>query len=135
MHHEILKHSYPHCWRHKTPVIFRATEQWFIKIDKNKLRYKTIEEIKKVSWIPKWGESRIKQMIKKRPDWCISRQRKWGVPMCLFIHKKTGNIHPENTFLMEKIIKKSTKKLQKSTKKVSKSTKKYEKMYRKVQRE
>jgi len=106
LHHEILKHSYPHCWRHKTPVIFRATEQWFIKIDKNKLRYKTIEEIKKVSWIPKWGESRIKQMIKKRPDWCISRQRKWGVPMCLFIHKKTGNIHPENTFLMEKIIKK-----------------------------
>ncbi|AYN24938.1 isoleucine--tRNA ligase [Buchnera aphidicola] len=106
LHHEILKHSYPHCWRHKTPVIFRATEQWFIKIDRKKLRYKTLEEIKKVSWIPKWGGSRIKEMIKKRPDWCISRQRKWGVPMCLFINKKTGDIHPENNLLMKKIIKK-----------------------------
>lgn len=106
LHHEILKHSYPHCWRHKTPVIFRATQQWFIKIDQNKLRSKTLREIKKVSWMPKWGETRIKEMVKKRPDWCISRQRKWGVPMCLFIHKETGEIHPETYLLMKKIIKK-----------------------------
>jgi len=106
LHHEILKHSYPHCWRHKTPVIFRATQQWFIKIDQKKLRSRTLKEIKKVSWIPKWGESRIEEMIQKRPDWCISRQRKWGVPMCLFVHKKTGKIHPDNALIIKKIIKK-----------------------------
>ncbi|CAL4320154.1 isoleucine--tRNA ligase [Buchnera aphidicola] len=106
LHHEFLKHSYPHCWRHKTPVIFRATQQWFIKIDQNKLRCKTLEEIRKVSWIPKWGEIRIREMIKKRPDWCISRQRKWGVPMCFFVHKETGDIHPKTYLLMKKIIKK-----------------------------
>lgn len=106
LHHEPLKHSYPHCWRHKTPIIYRATPQWFINIDQDKLRYKALKEIKKVLWIPSWGELRIKEMIKKRPNWCISRQRKWGVPMSIFIHKTTGKIHPKTTFLMEKIAQK-----------------------------
>lgn len=105
-HHKFLTHSYPHCWRHKSPVIYRATPQWFINIDQNKLRYKLLEEIKKVRWVPEWGESRIMQMIKKRPDWCISRQRKWGVPMSIFMHKNTGEIHPDTVILMEKIAQK-----------------------------
>lgn len=106
LHREAFTHSYPHCWRHKTPIIFRATPQWFIDIDKNNFRCNAIQEIKKVIWIPEWGKSRIKEMIKNRPDWCISRQRKWGVPMSIFIHKKTGEIHPQNSLIMKKIIKK-----------------------------
>lgn len=106
LHYESLIHSYPHCWRHKTPIIFRATPQWFINIDKNQLRQKLLQEIKKVKWIPNWGESRIKDMIQKRPHWCISRQRKWGVPMSIFIHKKTRQIHPNTYNLMQKIAKK-----------------------------
>ncbi|AHG60221.1 isoleucine--tRNA ligase [Buchnera aphidicola] len=106
LHYETLTHSYPHCWRHKTPIIYRATPQWFINIDQRHLRNNSLKEIKKVSWIPEWGESRIKELIKKRPDWCISRQRKWGVPMSIFIHKKTGKIHPETSILMEIIAKK-----------------------------
>ncbi len=76
-----IKHSYPHCWRCKAPVIFRATKQWFIAMDKSSLREKALEEIKKVKWLPKWGEERINNMITNRPDWCISRQRSWGVPI------------------------------------------------------
>lgn len=106
LRHESLEHSYPHCWRHKTPIIFRATPQWFIDVNKNNFRFNTIKEVQKVLWIPKWGEYRIKEMIQKRPDWCISRQRKWGVPMCIFIHKKTGEIHPKNSLIMKNIIKK-----------------------------
>jgi isoleucyl-tRNA synthetase len=79
-----ITHSYPHCWRCKNPVIFRATEQWFISMDKNKLRDKTAAEVSKVSWIPEWGEERIRDMIMNRPDWCISRQRSWGVPIPVF---------------------------------------------------
>lgn len=80
---EKIVHSYPHCWRCKKPVIFRATEQWFISMDKNGLREKSLSEVDKVNWIPKWGRDRIYGMIANRPDWCISRQRAWGVPITL----------------------------------------------------
>lgn len=100
---ERITHSYPHCWRSKTPIIFRATQQWFISMDQCDLRENTLEEIKKVRWIPEWGEARITSMIANRPDWCISRQRNWGVPLCFFTHKRTGDLHPETTQLMQKV--------------------------------
>jgi isoleucyl-tRNA synthetase len=89
---EEISHEYPHCWRCKRPVIFRSTEQWFISMDKNNLREKALEAIKKVSWIPSWGEERIYQMIANRPDWCISRQRAWGVPITLFFCVDCGSL-------------------------------------------
>ncbi len=79
-----ITHSYPHCWRCKRPVIFRATEQWFISMEKNGLRQKALGEIRNARWIPAWGLDRIKGMVENRPDWCISRQRAWGVPIALF---------------------------------------------------
>ncbi|MCD6584954.1 MAG: isoleucine--tRNA ligase [Desulfobacteraceae bacterium] len=82
-----IKHSYPHCWRCKKPVIFRATPQWFISMDKTGIREKALKEIDAVSWIPTWGRDRIYGMIEKRPDWCVSRQRSWGVPITLFYCK------------------------------------------------
>ncbi|NCA70152.1 MAG: isoleucine--tRNA ligase [Sphingobacteriia bacterium] len=96
-------HSYPHCWRHKTPIIFRATPQWFISMDKQGLRAAALREIAQVSWLPEWGQSRIQGMVQGRPDWCISRQRTWGVPIALFVHKETGELHPRTAELIENV--------------------------------
>ncbi|AHB98057.1 isoleucine--tRNA ligase [Francisella orientalis] len=104
-----LKHSYPHCWRHKTPLIFRATPQWFISMEKEGLREKAIEAIKETSWAPSWGQARIEGMIKDRPDWCISRQRAWGVPLPLFIHKETEELHPNTIEILHKVAQKIEK--------------------------
>jgi isoleucyl-tRNA synthetase len=98
-------HSYPHCWRHKSPVAFRATPQWFISMDQAGLRRDALAAIKNVKWIPSWGEERINGMIEGRPDWCISRQRMWGVPIALFIDKSTQEIHPRSAEFMELIAK------------------------------
>lgn len=103
-HYETISHSYPHCWRHKTPLIFRATPQWFIGMEQNNLRNLAIDAVRnKVKWIPEWGQARIETMIRNRPDWCISRQRAWGVPMSLFVHKETNDLHPKSVELMRKV--------------------------------
>ncbi len=98
-----LSHSYPHCWRHKTPIIFRATPQWFIGMEQKGLRETALSEIKKVAFTPEWGEARIQGMVESRPDWCISRQRTWGVPITLFIHKSTADLHPQTPQLVEQV--------------------------------
>jgi len=98
-----LEHSYPHCWRHKTPVVFRATAQWFIGMDQGGLRQSALREIGKVQWMPSWGESRIGNMIADRPDWCISRQRVWGVPIALFTHRATGQPHARSAELLDQV--------------------------------
>ncbi len=90
IHTEELSHSYPHCWRCKRPVIFRATAQWFISMDKNDLRSRALENIDRVKWIPAWGRDRIYGMVEARPDWCISRQRAWGVPITVFTCRSCG---------------------------------------------
>lgn len=87
-----MTHEYPHCWRCKNPVIFRSTEQWFISMEKNNLRQKALNAIEGVSWIPSWGQDRIYNMIENRPDWCISRQRAWGVPITVFFCKECDNL-------------------------------------------
>jgi isoleucyl-tRNA synthetase len=87
-----IEHSYPHCWRCKKPVIFRATEQWFISMEKNGLRQRALDWIDRVEWIPNWGRDRIYNMIANRPDWCISRQRSWGVPITVFTCKDCGRL-------------------------------------------
>jgi isoleucyl-tRNA synthetase len=88
-----IGHSYPHCWRCKRPVIFRATPQWFISMEKTGLRQKALEEIDRVQWIPHWGRERIYGMIENRPDWCVSRQRAWGVPITVFICEHCDAMH------------------------------------------
>lgn len=103
LHATTLQHSYPHCWRHKTPVIFRATPQWFISMEKYDLKEKTLAAMKNVTWYPEWGYSRMAGMLENRPDWCISRQRSWGTPITLFVHKKTKQLHPDTLVLMEKV--------------------------------
>lgn len=103
LHAAAIQHSYPHCWRHKTPLIFLATPQWFISMDQNKLRSMALAAIPNVNWVPEWGEARLATMITNRPDWCISRRRSWGTPLALFIHKDTGNLHPNTVGLMEKV--------------------------------
>jgi len=103
MREEALRHSYPHCWRHKTPIIFRATPQWFIGMDVAGLRSRALAEIRNVKWVPEWGEARITGMVESRPDWCISRQRTWGVPIAFFLHRDTGRLHPDTAALIEKV--------------------------------
>ncbi|BEN33383.1 isoleucine--tRNA ligase [Serratia marcescens] len=105
LHVEKFLHSYPCCWRHKTPIIFRATPQWFVSMEQKGLRQQSLEEIKGVQWIPDWGQARIEMMVANRPDWCISRQRTWGVPMSLFVHKETEQLHPRTVELMEEVAK------------------------------
>ncbi|MDY6798174.1 MAG: isoleucine--tRNA ligase [Pseudomonadota bacterium] len=102
VHSEKFRHSYPHCWRTKTPLIYRATPQWFISMDKNNLRADALDAIKGVRWVPSWGQNRIEAMFEQSPDWCISRQRTWGVPITLFVHKETQDLHPDTSALIEK---------------------------------
>tara|TARA_B100000965_G_scaffold89232_1_gene72484 strand:- start:479 stop:3250 length:2772 start_codon:yes stop_codon:yes gene_type:complete len=99
---EDYHHSYPHCWRRKTPLIFTSTPQWFISMKKNNLIKDALKHIKSVNWEPSWGLQRIESMLVDRPDWCISRQRNWGVPITLVVHKDTGEIHPDQKNLFEK---------------------------------
>ncbi|HUR40121.1 MAG TPA: isoleucine--tRNA ligase [Verrucomicrobiae bacterium] len=98
-----IVHSYPHCWRHKTPLIFRATPQWFVSMDQKGLRKDALAAIAATRWIPGWGEARIAEMVAGRPDWCISRQRYWGVPLALFVDKETGAMHPDSPALLRKV--------------------------------
>ncbi len=103
-----LLHSYPHCWRHKTPIIFRATHQWFIGMDKAgkdgvTLRDNAMQAVDATQFFPHWGRARLEAMIKNRPDWCVSRQRNWGVPMPLFVHKESGELHPRTAELLEQV--------------------------------
>jgi len=102
-HQQEITHSYPHCWRHKTPLIFRATRQWFISMDGKGLRGDALKGIEATQWIPAWGQARIGEMVAGRPDWCISRQRYWGVPLALFVDKQSGELHPQMPSLLRKV--------------------------------
>ena len=131
---EKLSHSYPHCWRHKTPIIFRATRQWFIGMDRksplppllergenttdtdaplsqrgaegdSSLREKAMQAVADTEFFPAWGRARLEAMMKNRPDWCVSRQRNWGVPIAFFMHKATGELHPRSQELLEQVAK------------------------------
>ncbi|SEN95001.1 Isoleucyl-tRNA synthetase [Nitrosospira multiformis] len=111
---EKLQHSYPHCWRHRTPIIFRATPQWFISMDKEvsrkdhgevaqSLRESATAAVEATAFYPSWGRARLEAMVNNRPDWCISRQRNWGVPMALFVNKETHELHPRTSELLEQV--------------------------------
>jgi isoleucyl-tRNA synthetase len=106
---EKIQHSYPHCWRHKTPIIFRATTQWFIGMESRKseseptLRWTAERAVDETQFFPAWGRARLEGMMKTRPDWCVSRQRNWGVPIPFFLHKETGQPHPRTAELVEQV--------------------------------
>ena len=97
------QHSYPHCWRHKTPILFRATPQWFLNLEAEDVREKTLAALPGVEWYPDWGEERMAAMVRNRPEWCISRQRNWGVPIALFVDRETGAPHPDTDQLIEAV--------------------------------
>jgi len=113
LHMEKIQHSYPHCWRHRTPIIFRSTPQWFIGMNKESrtnnfqqgktLRELAVNAVEATQFYPVWGKARLEAMIGNRPDWCVSRQRDWGVPMAFFVHKETGALHPHTDELLEKV--------------------------------
>ncbi|MFF7706089.1 isoleucine--tRNA ligase [Pseudomonas sp. NPDC007930] len=108
LHTETISHSYMHCWRHKTPLIYRATAQWFVGMDTppvagGTLRERSLAAIEQTTFVPDWGKARLHAMIAGRPDWCISRQRNWGVPIPFFLHKQTGELHPRTVELMEQV--------------------------------
>ena len=108
LRNESYKHSYPHCWRHKSPLIFRATRQWFIGMDLGSgrgLRQVASAAVEATAFYPSWGEARLEAMISNRPDWCVSRQRNWGTPMAYFVHKETGELHPRTDELVELVAK------------------------------
>lgn len=105
VHEEKITHSYPHCWRHKTPLIFRGTPQWFIGMEQQGLRQQALQATETVRWIPTWGGDRMRDMLQQRPDWCLSRQRAWGVPLPFLIHKKTKQLHPNTATILEKVAK------------------------------
>ena len=113
---EKIRHSYPHCWRHKSPIIFRATTQWFIGMEHKSKEHASNEEGPTLRWVaeravdetqffPSWGRARLEGMMKTRPDWCVSRQRNWGVPIPFFLHKETGALHPRTPELIEAVAK------------------------------
>jgi len=106
VHQEKFQHSFPHCWRTKTPLIFRATPQWFITLNKNDLHKRIQKAIEGVEWIPSWGQARIEGMVANSPDWCVSRQRTWGVPITLFVNKTTQALHPKTAELVEQVAQK-----------------------------
>ncbi|HSC75756.1 MAG TPA: isoleucine--tRNA ligase [Pseudomonadales bacterium] len=96
-------HSFPHCWRTKTPLIFRATPQWFVSMSERGLLQQALDAVQQVQWFPAWGQARIEGMLSQSPDWCVSRQRTWGVPIALFIHRETQTVHPRTQELIEQV--------------------------------